>query len=188
MTQVFLALDFVVGAADQNYARSAVENVLKAIYEARRRSLPVIFSKIGFRPGYPDVSKRNAVFSLFASKGMFVGDGSRLVDAMKPRPDEPLIDKKRFSAFAGSGLWTLLHSQEVISVVMAGVSTSGVVLSTALELLDADIEVVVLSDACTDSKRQVHDMIMGDILGSRTRVCTVADWIADPTGSKNGKS
>ena len=115
-----------------------------------------------------------------------VGPSSALIATMKPERDEPVLDKKRFSAFAGSGLWTIVRAQAPQTVVLCGLSTSGVVLSTALELIDADFDLTVLSDACADSEPPVHTMVLDGILSSRARVCTVSQWIADASETDGG--
>ena len=134
MSMLFLALDFMVGVGDQPYAQEATRNALRAIGEARRRGSAVIYTKVGFLPGHPEIAKGNRVFGSLPGTDRLVGPSSALVDTMRPSPGEPVLDKKRFSAFAGSGLWTMLRAQAPATVVLCGLSTSGVVLSTSLEL------------------------------------------------------
>ncbi len=45
-----------------------------------------------------------------------------------------MVTKKRVSAFAGSDLEVVLRSLEVDSLVLTGIATSGVVLSTTAQL------------------------------------------------------
>ncbi len=179
MSTLFLALDFMVGVGDQLYTLDATGSALGAIEEARRRGLTVIYTKVGFLPGHPEVAAGNRVFGGLRGTDRLVGSTSALVDMVRPLPGEPVLDKKRFSAFAGSGLWTILRAQRPSTVVLCGLSTSGVVLSTSLELIDADFDVTILSDCCADPKPQVHSAILEDILPSRARVCTGAEWIAE---------
>jgi nicotinamidase-related amidase len=54
-----LILDFQVGIGDQPYARSAAQRTAAALQAGRARGLPVVFSKVNFRPGYRDVADTN---------------------------------------------------------------------------------------------------------------------------------
>lgn len=62
-----------------------------------------------------------------------------------PRPDEIVVTKLRVSAFAGSDLEVLLRAKQVATLVLTGIATSGVVLSTPREAADKDFGLVVLS-------------------------------------------
>jgi nicotinamidase-related amidase len=56
--------------------------------------------------------------------------------ALEARPDEPVVAKPRISAFEGTDLKVLLRSKDIDTLVLFGIITSGVVLSTALEAMD----------------------------------------------------
>ena len=51
-----------------------LEPLARAIAAARARPVPVIYVKVGFRPGYPEVSPANNSFAGLAGSGAFVGD------------------------------------------------------------------------------------------------------------------
>lgn len=54
----------------------------QAIAGARQAGLPIIFVKLGFRPGYPEVSPSNDVFTALAQRGAFAGEDSRVHPAI----------------------------------------------------------------------------------------------------------
>jgi ureidoacrylate peracid hydrolase len=86
--------------------------------------------------------------------------GAEIHDSLLPRSDDPLeqiVDKARYSAFAGTRLDQLLRSQGIKTVVMCGVATSGCVESTSRDALCADYYVVTASDACADYDPKRHD-------------------------------
>ena len=93
-----------------------------------------------------------------------------------PRPDEAVVNKLRVSAFAGSDLEVMLHAQGVETLVLAGIATSGVVLSTLREAVDRDFGLIVLSDACLDADPEVQRVLVEKIFPRRRRVMTVAAW------------
>lgn len=151
----------------------------KAIEAARQHHIPVIFVRVGFSEGYPEVSPQNQAFSAIAkSGGMTVNDqGTQIHESVQPKANEPVVTKYRFSAFAGSTLELILRSQQIDSLVLSGISTSGVVLSTVREAADKDFSLTVLSDACLDADPEVHRVLMEKVFPRQAGVQTVDTWI-----------
>ena len=125
-----LILDFQVGIGDQPYAKSAAQRAAVALNAGRGAGLPVVFSKVKFRAGYRDVADSNKAFALIKMKNLFPPDASKLISILQPAHDEIVVDKDRFCAFSGNDLKEVLRSGGIKHLVMAGVVTSGVILST----------------------------------------------------------
>ena len=84
--------------------------------------------------------------------------------------------KKRVSAFAGSDLAVVLRSQRIDTLVLAGIATSGVVLSTLREAADLDFGLVVLADACADADPEVNRVLTEKVFVRQADVTTVGVW------------
>ncbi|SEO06339.1 isochorismatase family cysteine hydrolase [Paenibacillus sp. OV219] len=151
----------------------------KAVETARKHNIPVYFIRVAFREGYPDVSPRNKAFSQIANfGGMTVDDlATQIHEAVKPEPGEHVITKKRVSAFAGSDLEVILRSRQIDTLILSGVATSGVVLSTLREAADKDFVIQVLSDACLDADAEVHRVLTEKVFPRQANVLTVDTWI-----------
>jgi len=151
----------------------------KAVEAARRSEIPVIFVRVAFRDGYPEVSARNKSFSAIATHGgMSQSESSTQIhESVGPRSDEPVVTKLRVSAFAGSDLEVILRSRQIDTLILTGIATSGVVLSTLREAADKDYGLVVLSDACLDSDQEVHRVLTEKVFPRQADVMTVDDWI-----------
>jgi nicotinamidase-related amidase len=61
---------------------------------------------------------------------------------------------------------------------MAGISTSGVVLSTLRQAADLDYRITVLADACADTDPEVHRVLTEKVFPRQARVTTADEWIA----------
>lgn len=79
------------------------------------------------------------------------------------------------SAFKSPGLEGFLQGKGIRSLVLAGLSTSGCVLRTAVAASDAEFVVSVISDGCADRVVEVHDLVLGKLL-NRGYVCTAAEF------------
>ncbi len=92
------------------------------------------------------------------------------------------MTKRRVSAFSGSDLDVILRSLGVDSLVLTGIATSGVVLSTLRQAADLDFGLTVLSDLCADNDPETHRVLMGKVFPRQAAVMTAAEWIeASPT-------
>ncbi len=72
----------------------------------------------------------------------------------------------------------VLRSSTVDSLVLAGIATSGVVLSTVRQAFDLDYRLTVLSDGCLDSDPEVHRVLTTAVFPRQADVRTIADWIS----------
>jgi nicotinamidase-related amidase len=150
------------------------------IEAARAADVMVAYVTVGFRPGYPEVSERNKTFAAIAGTGRFTdGDpGARIPGAVAPAPGEVVVTKRRVSAFAGSDLDVLLRARGIDHLVLAGIATSGVVLSTLRQAADLDYRLTVLADGCLDADPEVHQVLLGKLFPRQAEVTSVAEWAA----------
>lgn len=150
----------------------------EAVAAARAAELPVIHVVVGFRPGHPEVSPRNKSFSAVAGSGRLVtGDpGAEIHPDVAPRPEDVIVTKRRVSAFAGSDLDLVLRSAGIEHLVLTGIATSGVVLSTLRQAADLDFRLTVLADACLDADPEVHRVLTEKVFPRQADVLSVADW------------
>jgi nicotinamidase-related amidase len=89
-----------------------------------------------------------------------------------------MVTKRRVSAFTGSDLEVLLRSGGIDSLVLAGIATSGVVLSTLRQAADLDYRLTVLADGCLDADPEVHQVLLGKLFPRQAEVTSVAEWAA----------
>ncbi len=154
-----------------------LDRLAAAIAAARSADVPVIYAKVGFRVGVPEVHPRNKMFGAMpAALGDATPPPNEIPDQVAPRPGEVVVHKRRVSAFAGSDLEMVLRAQEIQHLVLAGVATSGVVLSTLRQAADLDYQLTVLSDACLDNDPEVHEVLLRKVFPAQAEVTTVRDW------------
>ncbi|QSO51681.1 cysteine hydrolase [Alicyclobacillus curvatus] len=155
-----------------------LRSVQKSVEAARKANVPVFFVRVAFSDGYPEVGSRNKAFSRIAQfGGMTVSDdATQIHESVRPMNGEVVITKYRVSAFAGSNLEVILRAQQIDTLILTGIATSGVVLSTLREAADKDFAIKVLSDACADADDEVHRVLMEKVFPRQADVLTVDDW------------
>ncbi|RAJ87987.1 nicotinamidase-related amidase [Chitinophaga dinghuensis] len=156
-----------------------LQHVRIALDGARKAGIPVIFVQLGFEEGYPEVGEKNKAFAGLKPSGFFLPSDTKraIVKEIAPLPGETVICKKRYSAFAGSSLEVILRAMQADRLVMSGVSTSGIVLSTFLAAADMDFNMTVLQDCCLDRDPEMHQFLFEKIYSRRGLVQNAADWV-----------
>jgi nicotinamidase-related amidase len=154
-------------------------NLAKAISAARKRTMPIIYVIAQFRKGYPEVSPRSTFFNtLKKNRVMMEGNPEvEICSEIRPQQEEVIIAKKRLSAFTGSELEIILRSKNIDTLVLSGISSLGVVESTARHAYDLDYQIFVLGDCCADKAAGAHEAALKWMLPRISTVCTSDDFV-----------
>lgn len=150
----------------QDRAGDVIRNTASLIASARAAGVPVIYITVGFRQGYPEVSQNNTIFSAIKNNGIFItgSEGAAIHTAVAPAENEVVIIKRRIGAFSFTDLEMILRAQGIETLILAGVTTSGVVLSTVGQAFDLDYRLVVASDCCADPDHDINLFLLEKIL------------------------
>jgi nicotinamidase-related amidase len=155
--------------------KKLVENLAKVAAEMRARSLPVVFVRVGFEPGYIDVlSRSDRLNHLKEMKAMVIGEfGTEFPAALSPAPGELVVTKRAVNPFHNTNLLGWLLRNGVERVALGGVYTHMVVDSTARHADDSGLIVDVLADCCAAPDAEVHRISMEKILPTFGTVTTM---------------
>ena len=178
-----LLMDFqngIVGFAPEKDRAQLMDNAAAVLAGARKAGLPVFFIVVRFKEGHPEISERNKSFSLLKKAGRLVeGTPAAEVDArVAPAAGELVVTKVRVGAFSTTPLETLLRARGVNSLVLLGIATSGVVLSTVRWAADMDYALTVISDACADANPEVHRVLTENVFPMQANVVTTKAFLA----------
>ena len=163
--------------------------VASVLHHARVAGMMIIHVQVGFRPGLPEVHPRNALFGAVKSseqhQRLFREPLAAIPEAIAPQGKEVVITKHRISAFAGTDLAMILRANDIDTLILFGISTSGVVLSTLTEASDADYRLAVIGDCCADLDAALHDCLIQRFYPTRGAVFSSEDFIATPSRRDN---
>ncbi|HDR9272739.1 TPA: cysteine hydrolase [Burkholderia vietnamiensis] len=138
---------------------------------ARAGGVHVCFANLHFSPGYPEVSPRNKNGQGIKQLGRFVDDG--------PCPElgrldgEPLIAAHRASVFFGTDLQARLAARGIDTLILVGIASTGVVLSSVAHASDADFRLYTVKDCCYDPDPIVHEHLFASAFETRTTVLSL---------------
>jgi nicotinamidase-related amidase len=174
-----LVMDMQRGLVEALSATGPVDRAARAVKAAREEQLLVLFVTTEFRSGHVDVHPWNTPIVGAAASGMF-GEGTvsaTLHPILQPRSGDVMVTKRRASSFYGTDLDVILRSSQVQRVVLAGITTGGVVLSTLREAADRDYQISVLSDACADGDAELHKSLLTKLFPQQADVIATDDWV-----------
>jgi len=146
---------------DISGAAPAIENIGRAIAAARAAGMLIVFFQNGWDPAYqeaggpgsPNWHKSNALKTMRARpelQGTLLARGGwdyALVDELKPRPEDIVLAKPRYSAFFNTALDSMLRARDIRTLVFTGIATNVCVESTLRDGFFLEYFGVVLHDA-----------------------------------------
>lgn len=154
-----------------------LQKIQRTIDAVRANHIPVIYVVIGFRPNMPEFNPR--------SKGLRALRDAGAADALvNPIPvltlteTDVVVTRRRVSAFTGSDLEIILRAKNIDHLVLTGISTSGVVLSTVREAVDKDYMLTVLSDLCADPDEEVHRVLTEKVFPRHADILSSTEWLS----------
>jgi nicotinamidase-related amidase len=162
---MLLMADFSTSGIGQNpiaKERQTLERAREVLDAARHAGVFVGYCISHFRPGFPEVSDRNATRAARRDAGEILPtDPATLIHpSVQPQAGEPVIAKHRTSAFSGSAFEMILRAHNIETLILMGHATSGVILSTVRLAADLDYHLIVVEDGCADRDPDVHQLLM----------------------------
>lgn len=150
----------------QESAGIIISNTASLIAAARTAGIPVIYVSVGFRKGYPEVSKNNTIFASIKENGVFMADNesTAIHPDVAPAENEVVIVKRRVGAFSFTELEMILRAQGIENLILTGVTTSRVVLSTVGQAFDLDYRLIVVNDYCADPDPDTNMFLLKKVL------------------------
>ena len=180
----FLTLDLqhgILGMA--NVAPSVTDAAARAAAHSRTAGYLVLHIGLGFAPGHPGLPPLSQIpadspfHAVVANNKLLVGSPEAGVHPSVYKEGEAVLYKTRYGAFGSNQLDLVLRARGIRNLVMCGVVTSGVVLSTVRYAYDLDYRMVVLQDACWDREEEVHRLLCEKVLPKQAQVVKVDDFV-----------
>ncbi|WP_199571055.1 cysteine hydrolase family protein [Streptomyces murinus] len=174
-----LAMDLQAGILPLVPAPDAlVERVKGAIADVRAAGGAIGYVRVAFtEDDWAAIPETNKSFSpLAAAKRNHHEDPDTQVDArIAPEDGDIVVRKVRIGAASTTDLYERLRERGIDTLILSGISTSGVVLSTLTDAADRDYRVIVLSDGVADRDQEVHRVLLEKVFPMRSYVIDTAE-------------
>lgn len=175
-----LVMDYQSGILERlENADELIERADRAIALARSRGATVGYVRVAFTDAdYENVPSTSRMWTRVAHAGRaFHADApaTAIHDQLAPEPGDVVVRKVRVGAFSTTDLDAQLRQRGVDTLILAGISTSGVVLSTVRDASDRDYRVLVLRDVSADPQPDVHEFLTTRVFPAQAEVITLGE-------------
>lgn len=179
---VLLVMDYQSGIVGRvQDADALLTRARSAIASARERGIAVGYVRVAFADAdYDAMPATNNTFAAIAGGRQMREESpeTEVHAAVRPEPGDIVVRKTRVGAFSTTDLDQQLRARGIDTLILAGISTSGVVLSTVRDAADRDYRVYVLEDGCADFDPEVHELLTQKIFPRQTFVISVSELAA----------
>ncbi|MFD4532070.1 cysteine hydrolase [Kitasatospora sp. NPDC058397] len=169
----------ILAALPEGGGREALlDRVEAAIADVRTSGGTIAYVRVGFTEADWDaIPATNKSFAPLARHRVMHHEdpATAIHERLAPRDDDLVVRKTRFGGMSNTDLDQQLRERGITTLVVSGVSTSGVVLSTVLDAADRDYRLYVLSDGVADPDTEVHDALLQKVLPSRAHIIDTAE-------------
>lgn len=129
---------------------------------------PLLFPNFFLGEEYEHVSKNNRLISSIVPTGRF--RNALPMKGLAIERGDLFYACPRASVFHGTTLDADLRARGISTLVMAGISSTGVVLSSVTWASDADYDVRLVRDCCYDPDQDAHEALFRTGFGGRVQV------------------
>ncbi len=142
---------------DISHMRRIVEPTKELVEQARQKGVPVVWT----RHGYADAAEAGPFLELrpfLREGGLRRGTwGWELYGELDVRPEDPIVEKNRLSAFFNTNLDEVLHDLGAETVLIAGVLTNQCVAATSKDASFRDFKPIVVEECTGTTLPHLHE-------------------------------
>ncbi|MGB9749321.1 MAG: cysteine hydrolase family protein [Caldisericia bacterium] len=155
-----------------------IPNIKKILNLFRKKKLSVIFIKREHRKSGVDIDKtRIKIFK--ENRGIIIeNDGSsEIIKELKPKSDEIIVIKRRWSAFFGTELDLILRRLNIKNLIITGVQTPNCIRATVFDALSYDYDVIVISDGTASNNTEIQKNNLSDMENIGVKILNTDEFI-----------
>lgn len=154
-----------------------LSRMARVIDTARHSGVSIGYVRVAFTEAdYQAIPETNKASTTLATSSRMSDNlpETAIHPAVAPMSGELIVRKTRVGAFSTTNLDEQLHARKIDTLILAGVSTSGVILSTVRDAADRDYRLYVLEDGCSDRDPEVHTVLMQKVFPRQAYVISTA--------------
>jgi nicotinamidase-related amidase len=149
-----------------------------AIADVRANGGTIAYVRVGFTEADWDaIPATNKSFAPVAQHRVMHHEdpAAALHERLAPQDGDIMVRKIRYGGMSTTDLDQQLRERGITTLVVSGISTSGVVLSTVIDAADRDYQLYVLSDGVADPDPEVHNVLLHRVFPSRAHIIDTAE-------------
>jgi len=134
-------------------AEALVPAIRRGIEAARRAGSLVLYLCDSHRPD-------DLEFRAWPGHAVRGTEGAQVIEELKPGPEDPVVEKRRFSGFFGTELDLVLRERHIRRLLLTGILTDICVYHTAVDATQLAYQVLVAGNAVAAATKEDHDFAL----------------------------
>jgi ureidoacrylate peracid hydrolase len=166
------------GGLDPSRLAVAIDPCVRLVALARAAGIKIIYTRYMYRADYADggILIHHIRPELKQNKALIAGTWDiEVVDELKPRDGDFIVDKNRPSSFYGTSLESILNGIGARQLVVCGVTTNCCVETTVRDASQRDYETFVVRDGVAEYEDDRHEVALKSMALLFAPVITVND-------------
>ncbi|WP_331726086.1 cysteine hydrolase [Streptomyces sp. NBC_01012] len=158
--------------------KALLDRVAGAIADVRANGGTIAYVRVGFTEADWDaIPASNKSFAPLAQHRVMHHEdpATAIHERLAPQDGDITVRKIRYGGMSTTDLDQQLRERGITTLVVSGISTSGVVLSTVIGAADLDYQLYVLSDGVADPDTEVHNVLLHKVFPSRAHIIDTAE-------------
>jgi len=136
------------GAVHIPDAIKVVDPILRIIDAGRKAAIPIIYLRHVVRGDGSDTGRMRDLYpgvDAILDRNL---DSVQIIEPLKPRQGDIVVDKLFFSGFHNTDLDTILRARDIDTIIITGTVTNVCCESTVRDAVHREYRVIVVADAC----------------------------------------
>jgi nicotinamidase-related amidase len=137
-----------------------LENTVEMVNEARKAGATIVYVPITFAPDFREIGPSPYGILKGCKDGQAFQKGSwgaEIVDALKPQPDDIVVEGKRgLDGFASTNLDFILRNRKIDTIALGGFLTNCCVESTMRTGYELGYNVITIKDCAATVSEEAH--------------------------------
>ncbi|MEW2488201.1 cysteine hydrolase [Streptomyces sp. NPDC048411] len=158
--------------------KALLDRMEGAIADVRASGGTIAYVRVGFTEADWDaIPGTNKSFAPLAQHRVMHHEdpAAAIHERLAPQDGDIIVRKIRYGGMSTTDLDQQLRERGITTLVVSGISTSGVVLSTVMDAADRDYQLYVLSDGVADPDTEVHNVLLHHVFPSRAHIIDTAE-------------
>jgi nicotinamidase-related amidase len=175
-TTALLVMDYQHGTLGRLPGAGALLNrAQEVIGLLRSRGVTIGYVRVGFADGEKPGGRMGALITPEILPMLHAdAPATQIHDRVAPRDGDIVVRKVRVGPFATTDLDEQLKARGIDTLILAGLTTSGVVLSAVRDGHDRDYRLIVVSDLTADPEPDLQEFLISRVIPRQADVITAA--------------
>lgn len=179
---VLLLLDYQIMVTNSlNSSKEFIQRAKDVVAKARSKGITIAHCRVAFNEDISTIPSTNFTFARFKANPQMGqaldinSPASAFHEDLLPEDGDLVYRKTRVGPFMTGPSATMnddFRKREIDTIIIAGLATSGAVLSAVRQAADLDYRLVVLKDCCEDNDPAVHTMLVEKVFPRQAHVIT----------------